>query len=996
MRHAFRDISIRKKLFLIVVGGFYLLSCFAGAALLLYEWVSAKNRLQGEVKTLVEILSPNCIAFLEFDAPIEAEELLSAVRLKPDVDAVCIYRPDGALFAGYFRGDEIRNLPHQLLPDSLRFHRDHLALHAPLYSHTTLVGSLYLRANYRILVAKVRTAAALVGGGIAVMTLATILILRYLANNITQPILNLSRLAESVSASKNYSLRIPSVRPNTADEIGQLELWFNTMLAEIEKQQALLVDKEYVTSIVDNMLDMVIVTDNTGAITRVNPATLTALGYAADALTGKKAETIIAPNASTNGEDDIRRLLESTTVAHAELTYRHAGGNRIPVSFSMNLMRERGSITGKVLVARDISERQRAEAARREAEERTRLIVDNALDAAISIDANDRIIAWNIRAAEIFGWPAAEAMGKTLTETIIPPRYKEAHERGMKLYLSAGQSTILNRRMEFVACHRDGHEIPVEISVTPLRIHGSHIFSAFVRDISERKRAEKELLEEKERLAVTLRSISDGVITTNMAGEVLLMNRVAEKLTGWSQSEAAGKPLGQIFPIIEYGSKQPAPDLVRQVVQTGSTTKIDNQKLLVNHRDGAEVRISVCAAPIRDRDNSTLGVVAVFQDITEQCQVEMELQKRHKMESIGVLAGGIAHDFNNLLTGIMCNVSLARMQLGDNDSTAALLTAADLASQRAQELTQQLLTFAKGGAPIKKSVSISEIITETVSFAMRGSKTKCEFRFAEDLAPADVDAGQISQVIQNLIMNSDQAMPAGGAITIEVQNSWMEEDNPLSLQHGNYVKISIADEGTGIKPEHLPKIFDPFFTTKVKGSGLGLASVYSIVSQHGGHITAYSNFGFGTTMCVYLPASTKPVDEKRRLAPLPVGNGKILVMDDESIILDIAYNLLTALGYNVALAKDGSRAVELYQEAMVAGSPFSAVVLDLTVPGGMGGHEACTKLLALDPNVKAIVSSGYSNDPIMANFVKYGFISCIAKPYDVQRFGKAIHNVLNP
>ena len=517
----------------------------------------------------------------------------------------------------------------------------------------------------------------------------------------------------------------------------------------------------------------------------------------------------------------------------------------------------------------------------------------------------------------------------------------------------------------------------------------------YVRDITARKLAQEELAKEKERLAVTLRSIGEGVITTDTQGKIVLLNKAAEELTGWSQSEAAGRSIQETFRIIDEPSRQPLPDLTPTVIAAGGTLSITENTILIA-RDESERIVSYSVAPIKDENGHTVGVVLVFRDVTEKRRMQEDLARTEKLESLGILVGGIAHDFNNILTAIMGNISLVKMNLDENNELCKRLTEAERASMRAQELTQQLLTFSKGGVPVRRTASINDIVRETAEFALRGSNVKCKFDLPDDLQPAEIDEGQISQVINNLIINADQAMPQGGAIEISAENMVVRPEDLLPVKCGNYIKIKVSDQGIGIPEPYIRKIFDPFFTTKQKGSGLGLATTYSIIKRHEGHIEVESEVGVGSTFHVYLPASGKKLSTQRKSeeAAIP-GSGRVLIMDDEETIRMVAGIALSNLGYSVQTACDGNAAIELYRQAMESGRPFDAVIIDLTIPGGMGGKETIAGLTQIDPEVKAIVSSGYSNDPIMAEYWKHGFKGFVPKPYKVQQLSKALHELLS-
>ncbi len=516
-------------------------------------------------------------------------------------------------------------------------------------------------------------------------------------------------------------------------------------------------------------------------------------------------------------------------------------------------------------------------------------------------------------------------------------------------------------------------------------------FNAMNRSLKER---EDKLAEEKERMSVTLRSIGDAVIVTDVGGTVTLINKVAEQLIGWTAEEAVGKPLASVFHIVNDKTRERIDDPVEKVISSGLVCGLSNHTALIR-KDGREIIIEDSAAPIRDKNSRIIGVVLVFRDTTDKRRLEEEMLKAEKLQSVGVLAGGLAHDFNNLLTAVLGNISMAKMYVENRSKAFARLSEAESASRRATDLTYQLLTFSRGGAPIKKSASIGDIIREAANFTLSGTNVASQLRIAEPVWAVNVDAGQMSQVFNNLIINAVQAMPDGGTVYISVETIVLPENSVATLSEGPYVRITVQDTGSGIPEENLPKIFDPYFTTKEHGSGLGLASVYSIVKRHDGHVTVESQPGQGSTFQIYLPASggtsAEPTTGKTSLLK---GHGKILIMDDEQIIRDVSGDMLQALGYEVECVKTGAEAVEQYCRAREEHKPFQAVIMDLTLPGGMGGRETVKKLLAVDPDVKAIVSSGYSNDPIMADYKKYGFKGVIVKPYNIDAFSKMLREVL--
>ena len=517
------------------------------------------------------------------------------------------------------------------------------------------------------------------------------------------------------------------------------------------------------------------------------------------------------------------------------------------------------------------------------------------------------------------------------------------------------------------------------------------------QDISQIKEYERALFAEKERLAVTLNSIGDGVISTNIDGTIVMLNRVAQTLTGWRQEEAAGKLLEEVFQVEDEKNKENNIDLVKEVLQTKQVIEISGHFILTG-KEGRKYLIEDSAAPIFNRLSEVMGVVIVFRDVTKEKRIEEEFLNARKIESIGVLAGGIAHDFNNILTAITGNISLAKMFTDPDSKAQTRLIEAEKACLCATALTQQLITFSKGGVPIKRTTSIKELLKDSASFALRGSNVKCDFTIQEDIYPCDIDDGQISQAFNDIVINADQSMPEGGTITVNVLNTTVGENDNLPLNNGEYVKIVIQDKGVGIAPEHMNKIFDPYFSTKEKGSGLGLASTYSIIKNHGGYIGVESTVGQGSTFILYLPASQIIYKTEERnipqKTPLP-GGDKILIMDDEEPVRSAAKEMLAYLGYEAELAVDGSEAIRMFKDALAGNSPYAAVILDLTIPGGMGGNETLKHLKKIYPDVKAIVSSGYSNDPIMANYQKYGFTSIIVKPYRISDLEDALKKTIS-
>jgi PAS domain S-box-containing protein len=503
---------------------------------------------------------------------------------------------------------------------------------------------------------------------------------------------------------------------------------------------------------------------------------------------------------------------------------------------------------------------------------------------------------------------------------------------------------------------------------------------------------EEELRERDEQYRLLMENAMEAIIIAE-DGILKFGNRQAAELSGYTHEEFM---LRRIIEFIHPDDRRMILEHYRRQISGMVVSNIYVFRFICKSGNTKWVEASVARITWEGRP-ATLNFLT---DVTDRRRLEDERQRVAKLESVGLLAGGIAHDFNNLLTAILGNISLASMEAKPGSEMQNSLGQAEKASLRAKDLTKQLLTFSKGGAPVKTLASLPELLRDTAGFALRGSNVKCNFSIPPDLWYAEIDEGQVSQVIHNLVINAQQALPTGGAIELIAQNMALSETlslgRGLPLDAGNYIRISVADHGSGIPAENMEKIFDPFFTTKNKGSGLGLATSFSIARRHSGHLSVESELGVGSTFYLYLPASTQKATTKQdtKKATKPVGKGRILVMDDEKGVREVAGRMLKHIGYDdVEFAADGAGAVRQYKAAMESGRPFSAAILDLTVPGGMGGKETIRKLLKIDSSIKAIVSSGYADDSVMADYRDHGFSGMVIKPYTLDELGKALHNV---
>jgi two-component system, cell cycle sensor histidine kinase and response regulator CckA len=601
----------------------------------------------------------------------------------------------------------------------------------------------------------------------------------------------------------------------------------------------------------------------------------------------------------------------------------------------------------------------------------------------VATDRDNSYLLVNRAWEDATGLTREEAIGKTSSE-IFPPQVAD-HVNACNLEVVDGRSAFT---FEERFASSQGEHLYHTVKFPLLDETGEvETVGSISIDITEKTCAEKMLRENEERYR-NLVELSTNSIYIAIDGKFVFSNRAGVRLLGASTpEEIMGR---EVLDFVHPAFRDCARERIHLLSQDGPTPPAREEKYI--RLDGAVVDVDVVAIPFTFKDRA--AVLILSNDITERKKLEVELEKNERFESIGLLAGGIAHDFNNLLSAILGNISLSKLLTPEDAEAFHLLAEAENASLRARDLTRQLLTFARGGAPVKKSATVGELIKETCAFALRGSNVGCIFDIPARLSRVEVDVGQISQVVQNLVMNADQAMPGGGTITVLCEDVGAGERLPPQLAGERYVRISIRDTGHGIQPEHLKRIFDPYFTTKQKGSGLGLATAFSIVKKHDGCIVAQSEPGQGSLFQIYLPATDAPPAPAAVPAPAPfVGKGKVLFMDDEEAVRFLAGRTLRRMGFEVEFAKDGVQAISLYGEALAAGDPFCAVVMDLTIPGGMGGKEAVLQLRELDPELKAFVSSGYSDDPVMANPESYGFCGVIPKPFLYEEMVAALQQV---
>jgi PAS domain S-box-containing protein len=598
------------------------------------------------------------------------------------------------------------------------------------------------------------------------------------------------------------------------------------------------------------------------------------------------------------------------------------------------------------------------------------------------IDRDQRILASNAKLREQFGTGDVDLTGRSCREVICKADRPD-RPCPFRVTLDTGETY---RCPDWPVGDRHFDIVESALRNPAGEVTGSVLVYS---DITERVLAEAALRRSEERYRDLFENTSDLILSVRTDGSLEYVNNAWCATLGYSRAESERlRLLDLLHPECDTSCRQRFGALLRG--EGGG-----RMRTVLVAKGGRMVVLEGDVRVVRE-DGRPVGLRAIFSDTTEREVLEEELRKREKLESVGLLAGGIAHDFNNILTAVLGNINLAQAVADPQDPVHARLAEAEKAALAARGLTQQLLTFSKGGSPVKRPALIAQLVSEHAVFACRGSSSIARISAAPDLWATEVDEGQIGQVVNNLVLNAVQAMAGSGTVTVNTDNVTLgPSQDPLQPQ-GRFVRITVQDAGCGIPRENLQRMFDPYFTTKQGGSGLGLAVTYSIVRQHGGHTRVASEPGVGTTFTVYLPASDQAAAPALPApAAAPAGRGRILVMDDEPVVRETATAMLAELGYRVECVTDGAAALAAYEQARAQGRPFDAVIMDLTIPGGMGGKEAIRLFRERDPAVRAIVSSGYSNDPVMAKHAEHGFAAVITKPYRLSDLGAALRTALD-
>ncbi|HOT75525.1 MAG TPA: ATP-binding protein, partial [Candidatus Wallbacteria bacterium] len=509
---------------------------------------------------------------------------------------------------------------------------------------------------------------------------------------------------------------------------------------------------------------------------------------------------------------------------------------------------------------------------------------------------------------------------------------------------------------------------------------------------------------EKERLATILKSIGEGVIVVGTDLKILMINETARNLLEAAGSEIENKSLFDVFVVKDLKTGENLESCSLKALTERRTVDFGRNSVLICAA-GEKKHITATAAPVIAEDRSAIGAVIAFKDITNIKKMDEELLHINQIKSIGTLAGGIAHDFNNLLLAINCNIELMRRYFNDREKFESSLSRISEAVFKAKSITAQFITFARGGKPLKKTADPALILKKIISFTLGGTKIAYEFNFSNNLRFIDADEAQLNQAFSNIAINACHAMPEGGMLKITAENVFIDEETAEKhLFKGDFVKISFVDTGCGIAPEDIDQIFNPYFTTKSTGMGLGLTSVYSIVKSHGGFIKVSSSVNIGTKFDLFFPSSAEQPEKSENKAAAVENAGRkiqknvnecrVLLMDDEPLIRQTAVQLLNHIGFKAECACDGNEAIQLYRKSIADKAPYEILIMDLTVPGGMGGVETIKILKQIDPEVTAIASSGYFDSPSISNYSSEGFAGFIAKPYKIHDLNMLIKKTI--
>jgi two-component system cell cycle sensor histidine kinase/response regulator CckA len=629
----------------------------------------------------------------------------------------------------------------------------------------------------------------------------------------------------------------------------------------------------------------------------------------------------------------------------------------------------------------------------RESEERYRKLVEGTEDLVTRMDSNGRFTYINGTSEKIFGLSPEECIGLSAFHFTHP----DDREKTKAAFAGWGRERISNTIFENRQVSQRGQVHYMLWAINPEVDEDGNLaaINSIGRDLTDLRLAEEALAAERERLEVTLRSIGDGVISTDSEGKIILINKVAEKLTGWAHQEAIGKPLGDVLHVVDEVTRERRENPVDQVIKRGKVIRLANHTILIS-KDGTEIVISDSAAPILDAGNDIIGVVLVFSDVTERRKMEANIQESMRMNAIATLAGGIAHEFNNALAGVSGNIELLGMDMPDDKDIDKYAKPMMDSVHRMAGLTSQLLAYAKGGMCHPKTLSLNDLVRDTLPVIQHNitSTIQIESDLSADISNVKVDYTQMQMVLSAVLTNASEAMEDKGRIRIITRKEEVDEvfakTNP-DLKPGSYVCLTIEDEGKGMDKETASRVFEPFFTTKFLGRGLGMAATYGIIKNHGGSISLYSELGKGTVVRIYLPAMEAQAEQARETEVKGITRTEtILVVEDEEFVIEVIHQMLKGLGYRILLAKSGSQAVDI---AKTFEGAIDLAMLDIVLPD-MDGSKLYPLLMKARPNLKVIVCSGYDLDGPAQEILEAGAQDFIQKPFSLETLSRKLRKVL--
>jgi PAS domain S-box-containing protein len=757
-------------------------------------------------------------------------------------------------------------------------------------------------------------------------------------------------------------------------------------LQKSEQQYRLLFDH--------NPSPMWVYSDSTRAFLAVNEAAIRRYGYSrAEFLTMSRHDLRVQPEPrgepGNGGADPAwngQHRKKNGTVIDVSVTSR-------PITFDGH--------DACIALSIDVTSPKRAEEALRQSEQRMRLILDNALDAVITMGPSGVITDWNAQAEKMFAWSRAEALGRQMSATIIPERYREHHDRGLQKFLATGVGPVLNKRIEITALRRDGSEFPVELAISPAKVGEEWTFSAFIRDLTARVDAERALHASERRLVQILEAVPLGILVSDATGQIVFANAGGRRTFGNGVVPGGGAgEVAEAYRPYVAGTDQfyPTERMPLERALRGEASAVDDMEL---HQDDRVVSLSAKGAPILDTEGKVVSAVVAVIDTTERRSLEAQVRQASKMEAVGQLAGGVAHDFNNLLTVIMSYGAMLLDRLGPDDCNREDVEEIAAAADRAAALTRQLLAFSRKQVMQPQVMDINAVVGEVENMLRRiiGEDIELVISLDPGVATIDADPGQLQQVLMNLVVNARDAMPGGGRLQISTSNSRLSvESAPGAVRavDGDYVVLTVSDTGTGMTREVQHRLFDPFFTTKDqgRGTGLGLSTVYGIVKQSGGEIFVHSELGEGSSFNVYFPRFTAAVEQ---LAPVVKelevrgGSETVLLVEDDANVRSLATRVLTGYGYKVLAAAGGVEALAI---ALDPSTVIDVVLTDVVMPG-LNGRELLEQIVASRPGLASLLMSGYTDDEVVRRGVMQGEAVFLQKPFTPEQLARKVRVALD-